>query len=79
MITLGDKVKDKITGLEGIAIAEIKYLNGCHQFEVQAKANKDGSVPDPKWIDSIQLDVTQAKAANKATKPKHGGVRNHPK
>ena len=29
-IKLGIKVRDKVTGFEGIATARIKYLNGCN-------------------------------------------------
>lgn len=56
MINLGDKVKDTITGLEGIVIAKIIYLNGCIQYEVQPKGlDKDGKIIKSAWIDEGQL------------------------
>jgi len=51
MIELGRKVKDIVTGFEGIATARCKYLNGCAQIQVTPKAKKDGSLSDSKWFD----------------------------
>ena len=42
MINLGDKVKCKITGLTGTAVARCEFLNGCVQFKVQPRFVKDG-------------------------------------
>mgnify|MGYP001122715477 CR=1 FL=1 len=55
MINLGGRVKDKITGFEGIAIAKIIYLNGCISYEVRAQELKDGKMLDTVWIDEQQL------------------------
>lgn len=55
---LGDKVKDRVSGLEGIAVSEIKYLNGCRQCGVVAKV-KDGKVPGAEYIDVGQLEVVE--------------------
>jgi hypothetical protein len=35
MTLLGKKVKDKITGFEGIATSKHIYLTGCNQYAVQ--------------------------------------------
>ena len=56
-ITLGNKVKDIVTGFEGIAIAKIEYLNGCKQFCVQPPVDKDGKRPDGVYLDHQQLEV----------------------
>lgn len=51
-IRLGDKVKDKYTGFKGIAIAKTEFINGCVQFIVvskydkQAKGSPDGMPPE---------------------------------
>lgn len=56
MINLGDEVKDKITGFRGIVIAICKYLNGCISVLVQPKKlTKDGTVPEPYWVDEQRL------------------------
>lgn len=57
MIILGQEVKDKVTGLVGIATAKVEYLNGCVQFGVKQKVKKDGKMPEIEYIDIGQLEV----------------------
>jgi len=58
MIKLGQKVKDKVTGFTGIAIAKIEYLNGCIQFCVKPKIKaKDNKMSEGQYIDVEQLEV----------------------
>ncbi len=76
-IKLGDRVKDKITGFEGIVTAEINYMYGCHQFQVTPEIDENGNQRKHDWIDEPQLDIL--KKSNKTkSKPKFGGVRAHP-
>ena len=56
MIKLGQKVRDKVTGFEGIAIAKVEYLNGCVQFCVKPKA-VDSKMLEGEYIDDGQLEV----------------------
>lgn len=56
-IVLGSKVKDKVSGYSGIAIARHEFLNGCVRYSVQDKINKDGKLPEEKWFDEGQLEV----------------------
>lgn len=70
MIKLGDKVKDSITGFEGVVVARIEYLNGCIQFEVLPAGLKDGQPLKAHWIDEQRLTKT-----SKATA---GGPGHHP-
>jgi hypothetical protein len=57
-IKLGQKVRDVITGFEGIATARVEYLNGCIQYCVkQQKLAKDGAVRDGVYFDHAQLKV----------------------
>ena len=53
MIKLGDKVKDSITGISGIAIARCEYLYGCVQIGVEYA--KDGA-PETTYFDEQRLD-----------------------
>lgn len=77
MINLGDKVRDRITGYEGIVMSKCEYLNGCIQFGVQAKKTKEGKLPKIEWIDDIQLKVIAEKTKLKKDEV-GGGMRNHP-
>lgn len=58
MIELGDKVRDKVTGYEGIATSKTEFLNGCIQVEVTPKI-KRGSNPKPEDIVGMGIDIQQ--------------------
>lgn len=60
MITLGDEVKDKVTGFEGIAIARTEFLNGCARVGVQSQKLKDGVPTEMQTFDEPQLILVQA-------------------
>lgn len=57
MIKLGDKVRDRISGFEGIATARVEYINGCIQFCIKPKMLKDGKVIDGEYFDVDQIEV----------------------
>ena len=82
MTKLGNKVKCKVTGFTGIAVTKCIFLNGCIQFAIQAKVNKDGKIPDEKWIDEQQLEYISEGVCIEPmvmTAPgSGGGFRNHP-
>lgn len=57
-IELGRKVRDKVSGIEGIAVSRTEFLNGCVRYSIQPKpAKKDGSIPGELWFDVKQLEV----------------------
>ena len=60
MMKLGDKVKDKITGFAGVAVAIAEYLNGCIQIGIRPEKLKDGKPIDLEWIDNTQLIITKS-------------------
>lgn len=59
-IELGDKVKDLISGYEGIAVAKTVFINGCVQFTIVR--HKKGERPpiegDPS-IDATNLIIVE--------------------
>jgi len=64
MVKLGQKVKDRITGFEGIVIAKCFYLNGCTSCQIRPdKLKEDGSIHETQWIDEQQLD-NESKASS---------------
>ena len=83
-IELGAKVKDKISGLEGIATARIEYLNGCIQYAISPPVDKDGNIRKDWWIDEQQLEELEPKEetvtqlTNKKKEKPGGGFRSHP-
>ena len=56
-IKLGSAVMDRISGLEGIAVSRVEYLNECVQYGIQGES-KDGKIPESQYIDEQQLIIT---------------------
>lgn len=54
-VELGSKVKDKITGFRGVAVARCVYLNGCVQFEIEPTQLKDGVPQKSFWLDEPRV------------------------
>jgi len=79
MIKLGRKVKDVVTGLEGIATGRAEYFNGCVQIFIEPKVNKDGEVKG-RWVDEVQVkDVGLGiRPPKETTKPPMGPRHNAP-
>ncbi len=53
-IKLGDKVKDLVTGFTGVVVSRIEYINGCVQFGIVPKADKD-KMHDCQYVDWQRL------------------------
>lgn len=75
-INLGDKVKDPVTGIEGIAYARYSYLQGCDRIGIQQatipRKEDVPLIPDLYVVDEPQLEVVKRKVhkcqATKETK-----------
>ena len=69
-IKLGQKVKDSITGFEGIVVAKAEYLDGCIRYQVQPQQLPDGKSIDTEWIDEQRLtDKSKAKVGGPQDRP----------
>jgi hypothetical protein len=65
-IELGSKVRDKVTGFEGIAIGETRWLHGCLRYTVQPQElDKDGNQKATASFDEPQLIVLAGPAKTK--------------
>ena len=60
-IKLGDKVRCKITGFIGTAVARTEFINGCTQYNIVGKVAKDGKYPEEMNIDIESLEVLPVK------------------
>ncbi len=58
MIELGKKVKDSVTGFEGIVSARVEYLSGCIQYLIRPTIAEKGKFPEGEYIDEGVLKVT---------------------
>lgn len=56
MIRLGQKIKDRVTGFEGVAVGRVAYLNGCIQYLIKPEA-REGKMVEEEWIDEQTLEV----------------------
>lgn len=66
-IDLGDRVKDIITGFEGIVTGKCQYITGCDQVLVQPRVKDDGSKAEGGWFDSDRCTVINAGAIDPLT------------
>jgi len=57
--SLGDEIKDKITGFKGILIHYTEYLFGDPRVEIIPKVLKDGKIPDGIFISDSRIDVVK--------------------
>lgn len=76
-VGLGDKVRDLISGVKGIAITHIIYTDGCSHVAVQPQELKDGIPVDSVWIDEKDLAIDEV-ANPKPVAVKTGGPRPEP-
>lgn len=61
MIELGFFVKDKVTGVVGVAENRATFLFGCDRYCVQPQMKEDGTIPGSLMIDEPQLEVLKDK------------------
>lgn len=77
MIENGDKVRDRVTGFEGIVVGTCEYLTGCRQASVIAPS-KDGKPAEGAWFDDDRLELLQAQAVTLPTRQRDGGPQDAP-
>lgn len=82
VVKLGQTVRDRITGFEGVAIARTIYLTGCDHIGIQPPIDKEGKIPDAQWIDERKLEVMDVVRVAvdddpPKEKPKRGGPQGH--
>lgn len=58
-IELGDRVKDKITGLKGVVIGVTYWLYGYRQFVIQPESANDGKPAETFVMDEQRLDMVK--------------------
>ena len=79
-IKLGTKVKDKVSGLTGIATSKIEFLNGCKQYYIQPPVDDKGAPVEGEYVDDQQLENVKDPKPKKIKKSNTGGgVRHYPK
>lgn len=58
-VPLGARVKDRITGLEGIAVSRTDWLYQCRRIAIQPEGLHEGKPHEVAWVDEPQVEVLQ--------------------
>jgi hypothetical protein len=58
--TLGDRVKDQVSGFTGIVMAHVSYLHGCVRLAVAPEQLDSGKVIEERYFDQTQLELVDA-------------------
>ncbi|HLZ78847.1 MAG TPA: hypothetical protein VKQ09_05860 [Sphingomonas sp.] len=59
-INLGDKVRDRLSGYEGICTAKVEYLTGCDQVGIKMQGHHDGKTYDTHYFDAPFVEMVEA-------------------
>lgn len=57
---LGDRIRDRISGLTGIITSRSEHLFGCARYWLQPQEHKDGKVGEGCWLDEDSIEVVEA-------------------
>ena len=60
-LSLGDEVKDIITGFAGVVTCRSQWLHNCNTYGVKSKELKDGKPMDLQQFDEPQLKIIEKK------------------
>jgi hypothetical protein len=72
VIENGDRVKDRVTGFEGVVTGVGEYITGCRQCLVQPSA-RDGKYEDGRWLDDDRLELLQEAFVTMPNRTRDGG------
>ena len=69
-IVFGNRVKDLVTGFEGIVTGQVEYMNGCKKWSIDGKYNSTTDKIENMWLDQQQVvkvddGITKALASKK--------------
>lgn len=61
-VELGDPVRDRLTGFEGICGGITELLYGCRRIHIEPKhLDKDGKLPEVMVFDEPRVEITKGK------------------
>lgn len=72
-IPLGFTARDRISGIQGTAIARTQWLNGCWRIMIQPRQLKDGRPVDSCSFDYQQVELIEVGQEAPTEKPKGPG------
>ena len=57
MGVLGKRGTDRVTGFEGIIMAECTYLYGSNRYGLSGGLDKDGDLREVEWFDVERVEI----------------------
>ncbi len=60
---LGDILKDRVTGFEGVAIGRTAWFTGCDTVGIKPTTLKDGKTIDAEWFDIRRIVKVEEKVS----------------
>ncbi len=57
LIELGSKVRDVVTGVEGIVTSVCFHMTGCTRYWLETKVHKETGKGNDHWIDEARAQV----------------------
>ena len=75
---LGVTLRDRVTGFEGIAVCRTYHLDGCTQYGLAQRVDKEGKKRDTEWFDWQRLEQVDKGILGKISKDPNGGPRDNP-
>lgn len=79
MFDLGEIVKDKITGFEGVVMGRTQYFTDCNHYGLLSpKLSSDLKPTDWQWFDERRLERTKKKPIILKGQPTSGPFPNAP-
>jgi len=61
---LGDTLREKVSGLEGVVMARAQYSTGCIHYGIQSRGLKDGETRGWEWFDQSRLESVSSATVN---------------
>jgi len=65
-IRLGSRVRDTVTGFEGVAVARTEWVHGCARYGVEATELHDGKPIEAQWFDEQRLSLVAGASSVRA-------------
>jgi len=69
----GDRVKDRLTGFNGIIVCRAYFINGCAFYEVVSEKLDKDQRPVCSWIPERYIELVKIRAISPPEKTKTGG------
>lgn len=70
---LGKKYKERVSGFQGICIAEHHFHSGCSRYTLRAEVTEPGKAPEELTFDETELIEVKAEEVKPAPQRRTGG------